>query len=220
MKKIHVLYTGFGTLITDYEKYLKEYCEDVEITKKADEGLIRDCIRSDGITPEIMRRCFHDFEDMQDAGADLILCACSSIGGAALASRQFLSVPVIRIDEAMIRRALHISPRIGVLASLKTTMTPTTDYVQEIARESGVVARVQGAVAEGAYAANKAGDSEKHDELIVQAAQEMKNCVDVIILAQGSMARVEERVAQETGIPVLSSPRLSAQAVGEFIRSR
>ena len=36
---------------------------------------------------------------------------------------------------------------------------------------------------------------------------------DVIILAQGSMARMEEELRRQTGLPVYSSPRLCAEEI-------
>jgi hypothetical protein len=39
------------------------------------------------------------------------------------------------------------------------------------------------------------------------AAEQVAHQTDVIVLAQGSMARMEESLARRTGKPVLSSPR-------------
>jgi len=42
---------------------------------------------------------------------------------------------------------------------------------------------------------------------VTAAAEQVAKQVDVIVLAQGSMARMEAALAQRTGKPVLSSPR-------------
>ena len=48
---------------------------------------------------------------------------------------------------------------------------------------------------------------EKHDALVTEAAERVAGEADVIVLAQGSMARMEAALAAKTGKPVLSSPR-------------
>lgn len=217
MKTISVLFTGTGGLVADLERELNTYCPQCRILKTVDDSLIKEAIQNDGVNKSIMRRVLHNFENAHSAGADLIICACSSIGEAALAARTYIDIPIFRIDEAMIRAALHISPRIGVLASLKTTMVPTTKYVKAIAAHEGVIADVYETVAHGAYEAMKRGDTERHDELLLEAALEMKQSVDVILLAQGSMARMEARLHEAVGLPVLSSPRLCAMAVRDFL---
>jgi Asp/Glu/hydantoin racemase len=64
-----------------------------------------------------------------DAGADAVLVTCSSIGPAVEATRPFCPVPLFRIDEEMADRAIATGPRIGVLATLKSTLEPTRDLV-------------------------------------------------------------------------------------------
>jgi isopropylmalate/homocitrate/citramalate synthase len=43
-----------------------------------------------------------------DAGADAVLVTCSSIGRAAEIARSLVSVPVIRVDEAMADEAVQL----------------------------------------------------------------------------------------------------------------
>ncbi|MNW00482.1 hypothetical protein D3C71_1959810 [compost metagenome] len=69
------------------------------------------------------------------------------------------------------------------------------------------------ALAEGAYQALVSGQPEEHDRLVLEAAKSVARHADVLVLAQGSMVRMEEALKQVTGLPVYSSPRLGVMAV-------
>ncbi|TVY08396.1 aspartate/glutamate racemase family protein [Paenibacillus cremeus] len=71
------------------------------------------------------------------AGADVILSACSSVGEAASAMCSSVSVPVIRIDDAMATEAIRQGTKIGVAATLETTLRPTIELLQQKARDTG-----------------------------------------------------------------------------------
>jgi hypothetical protein len=68
-------------------------------------------------------------------------------------------------------------------------------------------------LAEGAFPAITAGDAETHDRLIAETAKRVADSCDVILLAQGSMARMEKPLAELTGKTVLSSPRLGIEQI-------
>jgi hypothetical protein len=56
-----------------------------------------------------------------------------------------------------------------------------------------------------AMAALTAGDAERHDRLIAEAAPRLAHC-SVVMLAQFSMARALPAVQQAIGRPILTSP--------------
>ena len=53
--------------------------------------------------------------------------------------------------------------------------------------------------------------------MVVQA-RELAKDVDVIVLAQASMQRLKDRLGDETGLPVLSSPRMGVEFLAETLR--
>ena len=71
---------------------------------------------------------------------------------------------------------------------------------------------------DGAFDALSAGDRERHDELVRAGLRELIADVDVVVLAQASMARVVETLPDESPVPILSSPRLGMQRVAELAR--
>ena len=74
-------------------------------------------------------------------------------------------------------------------------------------------------LAEGAFGALKAGDLARHDELVRAAFRDLIGSVDVIVLAQASMARVAEQLGdQAAGTPILASPRLGVERAAALLR--
>jgi Asp/Glu/hydantoin racemase len=126
-------------------------------------------------------------------------------------------VPVLRIDEPMADEAVRLGSRVGVLATLRTTLEPTAELVERRGREAGKQVEVVARVCDGAFEALQAGDRERHDELVREGLRSLAAQVDVVVLAQASMARVAE-TAPDVAVPVLSSPRLGMQRAAELLQ--
>jgi hypothetical protein len=66
----------------------------------------------------------------------------------------------------------------------------------------------------------RAGDVERHDALVRDAFDELQSDVDVVLLAQASMARVVDSIPEsERRVPVLSSPRLGVERLAEAVKA-
>ena len=98
-------------------------------------------------------------------------------------------------------------------ASLATTLAPTVSCVERTAQRLGREVEVESLVAEGAFGRWVAGEAEAHDDLLVEAAKSRLAGCEVILLAQVSMIRVQERMARETGKPVFASPGWCAKQI-------
>jgi len=180
---------------------------DCRVISIIEDALIQDVIRAGRVTPEITRRLVRYYLAAEDTGADLIFNTCSSIGDVAIMARNLVTIPLVKIDDAMAAEAVRIGMRVGVLATLQTTLAPTVRLVRAQAEKAGRTVSVVEGLAKGAFEALVARQAEKHDELVASAAERVAGQADVIVLAQGSMARMEEALAKRTGKPVLSSPR-------------
>jgi glutamate racemase len=124
-----------------------------------------------------------------------------------IASR-LVDVPVLRIDQPMASAAVESGRRIGVLATVASTLNPTVELLRRCAHDLEKDVEVTPVLIEGAFAAMRSGDAGRHDELIVEALMDLALRVDVIVLAQASMARVVATVDPGAlSVPVLSSPR-------------
>ena len=121
----------------------------------------------------------------------------------------------MRIDEEMCREAARLGKRVGVLATLPTTLEPTKNTVSRVAREMNRhVELVDGLV--DAFGA----DQDKFKALLCGKAEEIADKVDVILLAQGSMAYAEDAIHEKIGKPVLSSPRFGAEALAAALKAK
>ncbi len=149
-------------------------------------------------------------------GAEVILNNCSSVGEAVDAMQDFAKycgVPILRIDEEMCREAVRLGKRIGVLATLPTTLNPTKNTIRRVAREMDRSVVLVDGLIEGAFGLNQ----EEFKKLILEKAKEIKDDVDVILFCQGSMAYCEELVQAAYQLPVLSSPRFGAASLKEAL---
>jgi glutamate racemase len=186
----------------------EELVPGADVFHIADETLLGVTRREGRLTPTTRRRVLGYVESAADAGADLVVVTCSSIGPAVDASRGFVDVPVLRIDEPMADEAVRLGSRIGVLATLPTTLEPTAELVARRAKEAGKEVEVVTHLCEGAFG------SDRHDELVRAGLAEISGTVDVVVLAQASMARVVE---ESPPVPVLSSPRLGMERVAALL---
>ena len=139
-------------------------------------------------------------------GADGILFSCSAFTPAMDVAKQLVSIPVLKPDEAMITAALDAGHRIGVLATLPATAPIQAAQLQAAAAERGKTIQVETAAIPDALKALNAGDTATHDRLVAEAAERLAPSVDVICLAQFSMARARPAVKAKVGVPVLTSP--------------
>jgi Asp/Glu/hydantoin racemase len=132
-------------------------------------------------------------------GANAILFTCSAFGICIDAVKQRLApLPVLKPNEAMIEQAVAKGRKIGLLSTFPPTLA---SMPPEFPSSIELVPKL----AEGAMAALDRGDRATHDRLVVEASKDLRDC-DLIALAQYSMAPAAERVAEETGRPVLTTP--------------
>jgi Asp/Glu/hydantoin racemase len=209
------------TLAPTFDALADELVPDAQRFHIADDSLLGVTRRVGRLTPVTRRRVLGYIGSAADAGADLVVVTCSSIGPAVDAARSFSSVPVLRIDEPMADEAVRIGSRVGVLATLATTLEPTAELVERQARAAGNAVTVVPELCDGAFDALQDGDRDRHDELVREGLRETARTVDVIVLAQASMARVVDGLpADEQLVPVLSSPRLGMERVAELLARR
>ncbi|MGW5849626.1 aspartate/glutamate racemase family protein [Streptomyces sp. NPDC055254] len=130
-----------------------------------------------------------------------VLVTCSTLGATAESLAPTLGVPVLRVDRPMAARAVRTGARIAVLATLESTLAPTRDLLAEEAAGRPVAVRTQ--LVAGAWECFEAGDAAGCHARVAAAADALAD-VDVIVLAQASMAGAAHLVSGR--VPVLSSP--------------
>jgi Asp/Glu/hydantoin racemase len=194
----------------------EELVPEAEVFHVVDESLLTVTRRAGSLSPTTRRRTLGHVLSAADAGADLVVVTCSSIGPAVDDAAGFAPVPVLRVDEAMADEAVRLGRRIGVTATLATTLEPTAELVR---RRGG--AEVVAHLCDGAFDALSAGDRDRHDELVRDGVRRLAGETDVIVLAQASMARVVEALPEEErSVPILASPRLGVERAAQLLRAQ
>ena len=210
-KKLGLIHTS-ATLVPVFAQLCKEKLPGVEVFNIADDSLVKGIIAAGRLTPVIARRVAGYLESAELAGADYIMVTCSSIGPAVEAGAKLIGVPVLRVDQPMADRAVATGKRIGVIATLRTTLEPTADLIQRRADNAGKKIELTSRLCEGAFEALMSGDAATHDAKVAAALKELSQQVDVIVLAQASMARVVDTLAPEDRrVPILASPGIAVE---------
>lgn len=184
-----------------------------------DESCIKNTIASGHLEKATMRRVISLIGSAFDAGADVALVTCSSIGPAVDMAAQLYDQPVLRVDRPMAEKAVDSGRRIGVAATLSTTLKPTADLVRTVAAERGKEIEIVEQLCEGAFEAVMAGDGATHDRIVGEGLTSLEG-VDAIVLAQASMARVLETLPDGSlSAPVYSSPELGVARARDVLRA-
>ena len=205
-KTLGLIHTS-ATLVPVFQQLCSQYLPEVNVFNIVDDSLIKDVISKGELTANTARRVVDYVGSAEAAGADFILVTCSSIGAAVEAAAPLTKVPVLRVDQPMADLAVQTGTKIGVVATLPTTLAPTSDLVKRRAAIAGKEIQLTSRLCEGAFEALMSGDAAKHDEMVANALRELATQVDVILLAQASMARVVDTLDEaDKRVPIIASP--------------
>ena len=196
-----------------------EILPGVRLINVVDDALLADVMREKAIRPEVVRRMSLYVMAAEASGADAILSLCSSLGPAIDVARRLVSIPVIKIDDAHTAKAVRDGDRIGVMATVDTTLGPTVALIREKAAEQRKQVSIEESLSGEAFRALLAGDREKHDAMLLEAAVQLGPKVDVILLAQASMTRLASRIESTVQRPVVASPRLAIEHTRDVLAS-
>ncbi|MCX5733865.1 MAG: aspartate/glutamate racemase family protein [candidate division NC10 bacterium] len=195
-----------ATAIPPIQHAFKEGWPEARLSNLLDDDLMPAYTREGGLTPHITERICALALYAARTGADGILFTCSVFPQAEDMAKQLVRVPLLKPDEAMIAAALEAGVRIGVVATNPPAAPAATAQLQAGATARGRDIHVVESVADGAFAIGNAGDAATHDRMVVEAALRIADTVDVICLAQVSMALARTAVQAKVNVPVLTSP--------------
>ena len=205
-KTLGLIHTS-ATLVPVFQQLCKDLLPGINVFNIVDDSLIKDVISRGELTSQTARRVVDYVGSAEAAGADYILVTCSSIGAAVETAASLTKVPVLRVDQPMADLAVQSGKKIGVVATLPTTLGPTSDLVKRRAALLGKEIELTSRLCEGAFEALMSGDTATHDNMVAAALKELSKQVDVILLAQASMARVVDGLSEEDKrVPIIASP--------------
>ncbi len=209
--KVVLIHTSPVSL-NDLKALFKEIVPEVEMVNIIDDSLLEEVKKNGHVTPAIIRRMCTYVQAADSLHPDLIFNQCSSVGEAFDIARSQVSCKTLKIDEAMAEKAVELGERIGVVATVASTVAPSCRLVEKKAKKAGKNVTVTRYLVDGALDILMSGDVDKHNELVINAIRKAEEENDVVVLAQGSMTAILPLLG-DTSKPVLTSPRLAVERV-------
>ena len=215
MPKLAIIHTTAVT-VGALKELVNEIIPGCQIYNFMDDSILPQLIRGENIAG-VEKRVHTYVRFAQDVNADVILSACSSIGEMVEMASELVQAPVLRIDECMAELAVAHGQKIGVAATLGTTLKPTVNLLSRKAANTGKNVEFFPQLIESAYEQLMHGDQNRHDELVAMALADMACQCDVVVLAQASMARVLTALPAEDRGKFLTSPRSGVTRVKDVL---
>jgi hypothetical protein len=214
---VAVIHTSPAT-IDVFARLLAQRLPQARVINILDDSVLPQLRENGGDVAAIAPRWRQYARIAQERGANVILNACSSIGELCVPAERELGLPIVRVDSAMAQEAVADSAVVAVVATLASTLGPTSRLLAGTARARGREVEIVRLIVDGAYAALMAGERERHDELVAAALSQAAVYADKVVLAQASMARVLPLLAPGHQAKCLVSPERAVDSVMEALR--
>jgi Asp/Glu/hydantoin racemase len=216
IRQIGLLHT-VGFLADMFRNLFQESIPEVNSFHIVDEGIIKQLMENDGLTPAIVRRIALQAGLAMEAGADLILFTCSSTSPAVDTVRNLIDIPIMKIDDPLADKAVELGEKIGLITTAKTTLKPSIDLISSRAAEKGKPVEIDSTLETDAFKARLNGNVGEHDRIVKAAIDKLSAQCDVIVLAQASMAHLVEQAQDSCPVPILASPELCMSALKDLV---
>lgn len=202
------------------EPYIQKYIPEAEIMHLCDDTIQRDNIRAGaGVIPKVNYYKFAQYaHNLQEAGVDMILLACSTFNYAAELGRPLTDIPIAQIDRPMMEKAVRTGRRIGLLATLATTVPSSERLLDIAAAEAGAQIERKTVLCSEAFEEYSKGNISRHNELLMDAIDRLSDEVDCIVMAQLSMSALAPQLTN-TKVPVYNSGETGLLRVREMLET-
>lgn len=193
--------------VPTFERLTREIAPELEVRHLVIEELLHEA-RAVGVDdPMLAARVHEAMREAASEGAAVVACTCSTIGGIAERTPTGGAFAAQRIDRAMADRAVRNGPRVLIVGAVESTIDPTLSLVLSAARQAGVGIRASTLLVDDAWVHFQSGDTARYIAMLAESIRAAADGIDVIVLAQASMAPVTGLLA-DLGVDVLSSPQL------------
>lgn len=213
-KRIAFVHT-VGFLVEDFRGRMCAEIPTADGFHILNESLLQDLLRG-APQPLVYRRVVDQIVLAAQAQPDLIVVTCSSTSPAVDIARRLVQQPVLKIDDPMMAEAVRSGARIGLLCTASSTVEPSSALLRAHAAQQGREVTIKTVLHPEAYQALMAGDRDRHDTLIEEAATALSRDVEVLVLAQASLAHLRDALAAKLTCPVLASPALLMREIARL----
>src|SRR5689334_3456764 len=163
------------------QPFLEKFIPDIEIVHLCDDTIQRDNIKAGvGVIPKANYFKFAQYaHNLEEAGVDMILLACSTFNYAAELARPMINIPIMQIDRPMMEMAVCQGKRVGLLATLATTVPSSERLLRIVAGEKKKDIEIVTVLREEAFRAIQRGDSATHNSMLLEEIDRLSKEVDV-----------------------------------------
>ena len=188
---------------------------EAEVINVLDESLLVDF--DDQLTPDLRRRITNIIGYCQDNKADAIGLACSVYAPVVESAKDLVHVPLVSSYGPVMADAVTAGPRIGLIASVASTMQDSKYYLHLAADEAGVEIQPQLCLAEDLITVMRAEGQSGLERRLEEEVLKIASKVDVVLLTQFSFAAALAHLEKVSPIPVLSAPHSSARTLKKLL---
>jgi aspartate/glutamate racemase len=194
-----------------------ELAPDVKLVNILDEGLVTEIDRRGSLTPALVRRLTSLVTLAEEAGAELVLLTCTAYSPVVDDVQKQSDIPVLKIDELMVREALGRARKIGLVATVPAGLNMQRQLIDQIATEMGREVDLDAVLKTEAFQALASGRRDEHDAIVLAEVERLGEANELVMLAQASMGHLASKVPATVTVPVLSSPTLAVSKVKEML---
>ena len=206
-KKFGLIHAAVFTS-TVAQRYIDEFLPGVTVAHSGDDSIQN--TNFDAPVGTVPKRNYLKFAVMcgwlEDYGCDLIMLGCSTFNRAVEYAEPMINTPLLQIDRPMMDEAIKIGKRVGLLATLPSTVPSSERLLRIAADEAGKTVEIRTVLSAEAFKELRARNKEKHNEILLEEIDTLSKKVDAIVLAQLSMTALEPML-ENTRVPVLNSGR-------------
>jgi len=219
-KKLGIIHAALMTTRA-VQKFIDEIIPEVEVVHWVDDTIQNTNFAcAPGVIPQKNYAKFvQGALSQQEYGVDLILLACSTFNRAVEFARPMIDTPMLQIDRPMMDLAVQTGRRIGLLATVPTTVPASERLLRLAAEEAGKKISVKLRLCGEAFRVLKAGNPDKHNDMLLEEIDKLSRQVDAIVMAQVSMTALEPRLTH-TRVPVYNSGRTAFNKIREILESQ
>jgi len=186
------------------EHAFKTLWPDAQVVNLLDESLYADVGVNGELAPALYQRVANLLWHCEASGADGIVFSGSTFGPAVEAASSGVTVPLLRIEEAMMDEAVARGGSILLVSTQKRALPVVRATLDHSAKRAGKSPPITVLWVAGARDALVNGDNDKHDRLIAEQAAAAGD-FDTVVLGMISMAPARAKMP-----PALASKTLTS----------
>lgn len=146
--------------------------------------------------------------ELAERGADVVMVTCSTLSGLVPDSAPRRAVPLLRVDRPMAEEAVRIASTrlgpVGVVATIESTIAPTTDLLRRTAQARGVRIELEEIRVLDAAPLIYSDTPMAGWAMVADAVREYAHGLSVVVFAQMSTAAVSGLLS-DLPVPMLTS---------------